>query len=80
MNSEISHFFKKTSKRNYDEPEEHIQEACSSSSFPVGKLDDNNVVGNDSAEVNTSSTECYEVNQVVQANLIFCIHHGYSPD
>ena len=87
MLSEISHFFRKTSKIKHDEHEEHGKEGCYSSSIPVGTLDDSRVIGNDSAEVNTSSifrkvsiTECSEVNQVVEAILICCVHCGCSSE
>ena len=55
MQSEILHFFKKISKGKHVEHEEHGQEGCSSSSMPAGTLDNSRVIGNDSAEVNTSS-------------------------
>ena len=56
MQSEISHFFKKTSKIKHNEHEEHVQEGCYGSSTLVVTLNGSRVIGNDSAEVNTSSS------------------------
>ena len=89
MQSVISHFFKKKSKRKHDEHEEHSEGSCSSNINSVGTLDDSRIIGIDSAQQKStpgpasglvSITECFVVNQVVEATLIHCVHHGYSSE
>ena len=78
MYSEINDF--RFEKKKHDEHEDHGQEGASSQEhwMTTGQL---GMIQQNSTPVPASGlvsiTECFEVNQVVEAILIHCVHHGY---